>query len=82
MKDLILIGLVSVAIIVLVISNVILIKQQNEYQQMLQTIRQQLEQSQKGLVSVNQPDYRIAMVFSICSLIIGIGIGFIVAYRR
>lgn len=77
MKETILITLVIFATIFLILTNLHLIFQQLNFQSSLQIIKNQLNQAEKALVNIPQPDYTLAIILSICSLIIGIGIGII-----
>jgi len=69
--------LISISIALLIITNINLISTSNSFDATVQTAKSQLDQSDKGLVNIPHPDYRIAVILSLTSLIIGIGMGWI-----
>jgi len=75
MKESALFVLVSISIILLVLTNIHIIKTSTSFEATVQTAKSQLDQSEKGIVNIPQPDYRIATVLSITSFLVGIGIG-------
>lgn len=77
MKENILIILVSLSLVLLILTNIHIIKTQNTFDATMQTIKGQLEQSEKGIATISQPNYRLTVILSLISLAIGVGTGWI-----
>ena len=77
MKETALIIIVSLSIVVMVLTDLQLIKTQNSFYSTMQTIKGQLDQSEKGIVNVPEPDYGMATIMSFVSFATGIGVGWL-----
>ncbi|RLG12946.1 MAG: hypothetical protein DRN71_05555 [Candidatus Nanohalarchaeota archaeon] len=77
MKENILIILVSLSLVLLIMTNIHLIKTQSSFDATMQTIKGQLDQSKRGIATITQPNYQLTVILSLISLAVGVGTGWI-----
>ena len=76
-KEKILIVLVSLSIVLMILTNINLVKSNNNFDSTIQTVKGQLDMSEKGLITVPQPNYQLTVIISSIFFIVGIGAGWV-----
>jgi len=77
MKEAALLVFVVLSIVLFGLTNIHLMEAQQGLSSSLQTVKIQLEWSERGIVSIPEPNYRLVVVLSIISFVSGTGAGWL-----